>query len=188
MKSYKNILVAIEFIPENDAILIAQAQKIASNFGGDKVYLAHAAEYLLDYEYMHDYGSHSIGVGFGVENAPEDAEENPDIECVKDDYGSHSIGLSSTRDKHLITPVKDTVLKNVRQEMIELGRRYGIPENRTLVAVDSAKFMILDEAERLGVDLIVIGSHGKHGTRSILGSTANAVIHGATCDIHLMRL
>jgi len=38
------------------------------------------------------------------------------------------------------------------------------------------------------VDLIVIGSHGRHGLSLLLGSTANDVLHGAPCDVLAVRL
>jgi universal stress protein A len=37
-------------------------------------------------------------------------------------------------------------------------------------------------------DLIVIGSHGRHGLALLLGSTANDVLHGAPCDVLAVRL
>jgi universal stress protein A len=38
------------------------------------------------------------------------------------------------------------------------------------------------------VDLIVVGSHGRHGLALIFGSTANGVLHGATCDVLAVRI
>ena len=44
-----------------------------------------------------------------------------------------------------------------------------------------------DETERFvhdkNVDLVVIASHGRHGVRSILGSTAYKIAHKAKCDV-----
>ncbi len=37
-------------------------------------------------------------------------------------------------------------------------------------------------------DLIVIGSHGYSGVKALLGSTANAVVHGASCDVFTVRI
>ncbi|WP_447592797.1 universal stress protein [Aquipseudomonas campi] len=39
-----------------------------------------------------------------------------------------------------------------------------------------------------GCDLIVVGSHGRHGLALLLGSTANDVLHGAPCDVLAVRL
>ncbi|NRH29276.1 MULTISPECIES: universal stress protein [Pseudomonas] len=43
-------------------------------------------------------------------------------------------------------------------------------------------------AEEQGCDLIIVGSHGRHGLALLLGSTANDVLHGAPCDVLAVRL
>lgn len=43
-------------------------------------------------------------------------------------------------------------------------------------------------AQKLSCDLIVVGSHGRHGLALLLGSTANEVLHGAPCDVLAVRL
>ncbi|SEO76217.1 universal stress protein [Nitrosovibrio sp. Nv6] len=43
-------------------------------------------------------------------------------------------------------------------------------------------------AEKEHVDLIVIGSHGRHGLALLLGSTASDVLHHAKCDVMAIRL
>jgi universal stress protein A len=55
--------------------------------------------------------------------------------------------------------------------------RFGVPANE-----------IKHCAEEFGADLIVVGSHGRHGLGLLLGSTANAVLHGAGCDILTVRV
>ena len=37
-------------------------------------------------------------------------------------------------------------------------------------------------------DLVVSGSHGHTGVRAILGSTVNAILHGANCDVYCVRI
>lgn len=43
-------------------------------------------------------------------------------------------------------------------------------------------------ARENNVDLIVVGSHGRHGLALIFGSTANGILHGATCDVLAVRI
>lgn len=52
----------------------------------------------------------------------------------------------------------------------------------------STRREILRCAEDNSVDLIVIGSHGRSGVQLLLGSTANAVLHGAPCDVLAVRI
>ncbi|WP_220460082.1 MULTISPECIES: universal stress protein [unclassified Colwellia] len=42
-------------------------------------------------------------------------------------------------------------------------------------------------AEHEHVDLIITGSHGVHGLQLLLGSTTNAILHGAICDVLAVR-
>ncbi len=37
-------------------------------------------------------------------------------------------------------------------------------------------------------DLIIVGSHGRHGLALLLGSTANDILHGAPSDVLAVRL
>jgi universal stress protein A len=47
---------------------------------------------------------------------------------------------------------------------------------------------IVRVAKEQNVDLIIVGSHGRHGLALLLGSTANNVLHHAGCDIMAIRL
>jgi nucleotide-binding universal stress UspA family protein len=61
---------------------------------------------------------------------------------------------------------------------------------RTTEVVDygDPKPYILDQAERWGADLIVLGSHGLRGlTRFLMGSVAEAVVRHAQCSVILVR-
>lgn len=52
----------------------------------------------------------------------------------------------------------------------------------------SPKTEIIRVATENQVDLIVVGSHGRHGLALLLGSTANGVLHHAPCDVLAVRL
>jgi len=43
-------------------------------------------------------------------------------------------------------------------------------------------------ARQEAVDLIVVGSHGRHGLALLLGSTADGVLHHAHCDVLAVRI
>lgn len=84
--------------------------------------------------------------------------------------------------------IEEMLLENARDSMQKLGQKIGLPTDKQIVKVGPAKTLILEEAENLGADLIIVGSHGRHGIRLLLGSTANAVLHGAKCDVLAVRL
>lgn len=66
---------------------------------------------------------------------------------------------------------------NVGVEPENVQVRVGVPANQ-----------ITDTAAANDVDLIVVGSHGKHGLGLLLGSTANGVVHQAQCDVLTVRI
>lgn len=52
----------------------------------------------------------------------------------------------------------------------------------------SIKAGILRVAEEIEADLIILGTHGRHGVDLLLGSTANSVLHGTPCDVLAVRI
>jgi nucleotide-binding universal stress UspA family protein len=46
---------------------------------------------------------------------------------------------------------------------------------------------ILDVAEAVAADLVVVGSKGMHGTRRFIGSVPNSVSHGASCAVLIVK-
>lgn len=52
----------------------------------------------------------------------------------------------------------------------------------------SAKQALLDEADKWGADLLVVGSHGRRGlNRFLLGSVSQAVALHAKCSVEIVR-
>jgi nucleotide-binding universal stress UspA family protein len=47
--------------------------------------------------------------------------------------------------------------------------------------------VILDEAQKVGADLIVIGNVRMQGAKRVLGAVANDVLHHAPCDVLLVK-
>lgn len=75
--------------------------------------------------------------------------------------------------------------KVARRELLKLGKELIVPEfdQRTVIG-DTGK-CILTMAQDLFIDLIVIGQN--ENSRSSLGSTALAILEGASCDVITVR-
>lgn len=84
--------------------------------------------------------------------------------------------------------VDQELVKNAQARLDELGGRLRIAPADRHVAIGSTKIEILHLAQSRGVDLIIVGSHGRHGLALLLGSTANAVLHAAPCDVLAVRV
>lgn len=85
-------------------------------------------------------------------------------------------------------PVESDLIASAEERLQTVGDELGIPPKRRYVRVGHTKREILGVAEAEGSDLIVVGSHGRHGLALLLGSTANAVLHGAPCDVLAVRI
>ncbi|MEI7996781.1 MAG: universal stress protein [Methylococcaceae bacterium] len=80
------------------------------------------------------------------------------------------------------------LMAGAKTRLVKLAERLGVPEDRLYLEMGSPKTEIIRIAEEKKVDLIVLGSHGRHGLGLLLGSTANGVLHHATCDVLAVRL
>lgn len=80
------------------------------------------------------------------------------------------------------------LLDIAERRLQELAERLELEQTERHVLQGSTRHEILRLAEEEGVDLIVVGSHGRHGLQLLLGSTANAVVHGAPCDVLAVRV
>ena len=84
--------------------------------------------------------------------------------------------------------IEDSLVQQSRSHLSELGLRHGLSIENIHTVIGSAAPKIRSLAEEIGADLIVIGTHGRHGIGLILGSTANAVLHGVNTDVLVIRL
>ncbi len=80
------------------------------------------------------------------------------------------------------------LLEEEKARFMQIGRQLRVePGNRWLVwGVPKQEIVRIAEQEQ--VDLIVLGSHGRHGLALLLGATANSVLHYAKCDVLAVRL
>lgn len=87
-----------------------------------------------------------------------------------------------------MTRLQEEALEIATRRLAEFADRYGIPRERQFTLIGPPGSEIRNKAEEHQADLIVIGSHGRSGWKLLLGSTANKVLHGATCDILTVRV
>ncbi len=87
-----------------------------------------------------------------------------------------------------VLDVEAQLLDDARKELTKLGERLGIPAANQYLEVGAPKSVIMGKVEELKADLIVVGSHGRHGFQLLLGSTADAILHHANCDVLAVRV
>ena len=84
--------------------------------------------------------------------------------------------------------IQDEIHEQATQQLEKFGIEQGVPENRQRVVLGKPEVEIHALAEEIGADLIVVGSHGRYGLALLMGSTANGVLHGASCDVLAVRV
>jgi len=85
--------------------------------------------------------------------------------------------------------VDDALLKkNAQAALARFATQHQLGDCTQMVVVGVPKLEITRALEDQQIDLLVIGSHGRHGLARLLGSTARAVLNDAGCDVLAVRI
>lgn len=84
--------------------------------------------------------------------------------------------------------IEQELVDKASAELRKLAAEFVVEPEHCHVMIGSTKSEILRLAADQEVDLLVVGSHGRHGVALLLGSTANALLHGAECDVLAVRI
>ncbi|SFB91513.1 universal stress protein A [Marinospirillum celere] len=87
-----------------------------------------------------------------------------------------------------LTSIQEQLDDHARKRMDELLGEFEIPEENRHILVGMPDSETHRLAEEHQVDLIVVGSHGRHGLQLLLGSVSSGVLHGAPCDVLAVRV
>ncbi|MES2217978.1 MAG: universal stress protein [Pseudomonadota bacterium] len=87
-----------------------------------------------------------------------------------------------------IEDIEGQLIDEAKEALNKLAAQLNVGPSDLFIEVGPTKSKILKVADEIGADLIICGSHGRHGLSLLLGSTANAVLHGAKCDVLTVRL
>ncbi len=84
--------------------------------------------------------------------------------------------------------IESELVDRARKKLAELAQTLGLPDSPQLVETGSIKTEIVRAAQKLGSDLIVLGSRERHGLAILLNFTEDTVLHAAPCDVLAVRL
>jgi universal stress protein A len=98
------------------------------------------------------------------------------------------INLYTTLEESADNGIEARVVERATAWLADLVKRFGIDAGAVNVIIGTPAVEIRQLAEKIGADLVVLGTHGRHGLGLMLGSTANAVLHGAPCDVLAVKV
>ncbi|MDG1943507.1 MAG: universal stress protein [Halioglobus sp.] len=84
--------------------------------------------------------------------------------------------------------IQEEIHQQATQQLHRFAETNNIDAQHQHILLGKPEVEIHAKAEELGTDLIVLGSHGRHGLALLMGSTANGVMHGAACDVLAIRV
>ncbi len=77
----------------------------------------------------------------------------------------------------ILEDAKDYISEQIKDVAVNTEILYGSPDSR-----------IVETAEKIKADLIIVGSHGyNRWERILLGSVSNSVVHHAPCSVLVVR-
>ena len=104
------------------------------------------------------------------------------VHVVEPQYAQYNFDPTFTGS--MIRSLEDAAMASAERRVAELCAPFDIDEDDQYILMGSTTETEIHEfAKTKYCDLIVMGSHGSRGWQRLLGSTANAVLHGTPVDV-----
>lgn len=84
--------------------------------------------------------------------------------------------------------IEEELAEGARRRLEELATAAGAAELPRKVVTGSIKNEVVQAAEELDADLIVIGSKERHGLGVVVNLTEDTILHAAPCDVLAVRI
>ena len=80
------------------------------------------------------------------------------------------------------------IIDHANESLMKFAEKHALADAGLHVSSGSPKQVISQFVKESQCDLVVLGSHGRHGISLLLGSTANAVLHAMPCDVLTVKV
>lgn len=105
------------------------------------------------------------------------------VHVVEPQYVQYSFDPTFTGS--MMHELEDAAMAAAKRRVAELCEPFDIDEDDQYILMGHTTTEIHEFAKAKHCDLIVMGSHGHRGWQRLLGSTANAVLHGTPVDVSM---
>lgn len=87
-----------------------------------------------------------------------------------------------------LADLQSHLVEEAHKQLALCASDLDVSEDDRYIEIGSPKPVIIDIASRIRADLIIVGSHSRHGFHLLFGSLADAIVHEAPCDVLAVRL
>lgn len=133
-----------------------------------------------------DFSDYGLYVGRRAKSLAEQFDARLHIIHVLD-----NIPMPDTPYGMVIPLNKDTpydLLEAEKNKLIQISNQLDISPERRWMIWGEPQQEITRFAAQEKIDLIIVGSHGRHGLAVLMGSTAKGVLYHAECDVLAIHL
>ncbi|HJN49141.1 MAG: universal stress protein [Pseudomonadales bacterium] len=142
---------------------------------------------------MSDYTHILVGVDLTEESRPVTQRAcalskafNADLSCI---HVIEPLSLAYGGDIPMdLSTIQEQIQETAKIHLAEFAQTWSIAAENQHLVFGRPEIEIHNMASQIGADLIVVGSHGRHGLALLLGSTSTGVLHGAGCDVLAVRV
>lgn len=79
--------------------------------------------------------------------------------------------------------LQEDIHQQALKQLQHFAKAYDVAETDQHLTMGRTENEIRTCAEKLGCDLIILGTHARSGLALLLGSTSSNVLHGVACDV-----
>ncbi len=79
--------------------------------------------------------------------------------------------------------LEEELLNSTQSWLKGIANQYQIPEQNCLLSEGDTSDGIIENANDIECDLIVVGNHEKHGLLRLFGSLTDSILHRIKCDL-----
>ena len=87
-----------------------------------------------------------------------------------------------------VVSLEASLRKEAETRMAAAAKQLKLDAKHCITREGRPSSEIHNAVDELGIDLIVMGTHGQSGLQLLLGSTASSVLHGVKCDVLAVRV
>lgn len=84
--------------------------------------------------------------------------------------------------------VSEDLVASANTRLEALANEHGLGEAPREVRIGNIKAEVVQYAEEIGADLVVLGSRERHGLAILVNYTEDTILHAAPCDVLAIRV